>query len=571
MDRINFSLSADQSVTPAGAFAASLAVVVLDINDNDVKPFREQFKLWAGYAQPFATKIGVGPEFKALAKRVMKGDDLYGDDDDVVDFGKAVKGGEGRAALNGDTRTSREMVKLIVACARCLAKDDEKAWQYLERNVSILENPRLTSVFLSDDDSAVEIDGVGASEAAKKMRAVVQKLTGNAVKDGYFINPLKARDYAEKNPAAAEEYKKLKKILDAEVKRLVFRYVRNKAAQMVSIDEVSKFLEKQGVMHNLPRGFTGGQIDENGNFYTAEGKPLASKPMGQVRMNPKYDPAQDNTYVLYVMGYGKSEDGKELGPGRVRTTTMLQSNKERRHSQVADFIANEAKIRGKWLKDLDRRGTKEQVMAALVEMMWATSARIGGKGNQSAGEPTYGMTTLQVQHVRIKGQKILFDYTGKKNSPQPATYNLGTTEGRKVKAIVERLIEDAEPTDLLFTFRHREILRHAINKYLKSIGCPMSAHGFRRVKGTQVAMELLRKSPFTAKKAKGEKITEAAVNKWFKEEMKKVGEVLHHRNGENVTGMTAVKSYISPSVVENFYEDLGLRRPSFVPKSKEDN
>jgi hypothetical protein len=75
-------------------------------------------------------------------------------------------------------------------------------------------------------------------------------------------------------------------------------------------------------------------------------------------------------------------------------------------------------------------------------------------------------------------------------------------------------------------------------------------------------MAMLSKCPLT----KGS-VTQAQADKWVKESLTKVGDALHHRSGTKVTAMTAIKSYIDPGLLVNFYEDLGLRVPKWVPSS----
>lgn len=564
---IFISESADASSTPAGALAACLSIIVLDINDNSVSEFRSQYRQFFDLAKNFASKNGFGSEFKSVSKRIMRGDDMFGDDDDVMELGKQIR--RNRKSLYEDKAISKELFKLIIAGARNLIKDDKNAWDYLCKNISLLHNTRLTAAFVPDDDEPVKIDGLDPSSASKQMRQVYLKMTGEQPKYGYFVNPMLIPQYREKNPKLWEEYARLSKVLNRETKRLVFRYVRTKQKQHVSVDEINKFLDKQGLLHNMPRGFTGGLVDENMKFYTSTGNRLSKAPSGLVRMNPKYDPAQDNTYVLYVTGFGKTSKGGDQSNGRIRTETYNESNKKKRHAVAQQFLENENRIRAKWLKDLKRNGTKEQIMATMVELLWATSARIGGQGNKTAGETTYGLSTLVTDHVRIKGNKLLFDYIGKKKTPQPAVYMLSSQEAKLVGQIMAKLIADKEKDELVFTFRGRPVLRHSIGQYLKSLGTQMSAHSFRRVTGTRMALQILKNNPFINKAKKGE-VKETEVNRWFKTEMTKIGEALHHRNGEKVTGMTAVKSYIDPTVIENFYDSLGLRVPSFVPIPKKD-
>jgi DNA topoisomerase IB len=556
------SESADLSSSPAGALIACLATITLDINSNSITEFRNSYRTWSDNARSFASRFGFSKELKAVSTRVIKGEDIYGDDEDVIALGKAI-----RAAKNeiyADTRISREVTKLIQAGARCLVRDDESAWNYLMKNISHIKETRLTSVFLTDDDEPIQIDGLGADTASQEMKRAYQALMGNAPKSGYFVSPIQIPELRQSKPKQFEEYSRLAKVLNRETKRLVYRIVRQSGKAMLPVDEVSKALDKAGIMHNMPRGFIGGQIDENMKFYTAEGRQLDKAPAGAVKMNPNYDPAQDNTYVLYVLGYGD-----RVGAARVRTTTMNTANKAKRHAAVSEFIENEDKVRAKWLKDLKRKGTKEQLMAMMVELLFVTSARIGGPGNKSSGEKTYGLTTLTKEHVGIKGQFLLFNYTGKKLASQAASYPLGSVEGKLIAEIMKKKLADLEPGELVFTFRGKPILRQAVSKYLKSLGTKMQPHSFRRSTGTKMALQILANSPFTNKGKNGEPIKESEVNRWFKKEMEKIGEALHHRNGEKVTGMTAVKSYIDPTVISNFYESLNLRVPNFVPKAKD--
>jgi DNA topoisomerase IB len=248
---------------------------------------------------------------------------------------------------------------------------------------------------------------------------------------------------------------------------------------------------------------------------------------------------------------------------RYRTLTFLGNNKDQRHAKVSEFFKTESTSRKKWLTDLIKANSKEQVFAAMVELLYSTSCRIGGKGNATKGEPTYGLTTLQVRHLTFTPAAVEFNYSGKKSAEQHHIFKTTTPEGKKIRAILLALVKNKDDTDLVFTFKGKPVLRTTVNSYLRSLGLEITAHKFRQLAGTKVAIGVLRQAPFK----KSDKPKQAAVDKWVKEELKKVGEVLHHRTGTNVTGMTAVKSYIDPGCLVEFYDGLGLRIPSWVPAS----
>jgi ribosomal protein L16/L10AE len=65
---------------------------------------------------------------------------------------------------------------------------------------------------------------------------------------------------------------------------------------------------------------------------------------------------------------------------------------------------------------------------------------------------------------------------------------------------------------------------------------------------------------------------QSEAEKIYKKAMEKVGELLNHKTGigttEKVTGTTAIQSYIDPQLQIQFFEDLGLRTPTFLEKLK---
>lgn len=208
-----------------------------------------------------------------------------------------------------------------------------------------------------------------------------------------------------------------------------------------------------------------------------------------------------------------------------------------------------------------KKSTDEQVLAAVVELMASTAARIGGKGNATKGEPTYGLTTLLGKHVSISGNKIIFDYAGKKNASQYAVYDAKDIVSKKVLEVVRALKAKAKPDSHLFvSTKGRPITAPHIRTYIRELGIDLSPHDFRRLKGTKIAKKVFAACPFK----KGAK--QAEVDRWFKKELEEVGEALHHTSGgDKIVSSTAIKSYIDPSVMRNFYLDLGLRPLKAIP------
>ena len=179
------------------------------------------------------------------------------------------------------------------------------------------------------------------------------------------------------------------------------------------------------------------------------------------------------------------------------------------------------------------------------------------------------MSTLLLKQLKALPNGFEFNYVGKKGTHQHHVIIGTTPSNKRVIANIKNFIKGKKPTDLVFTDRGRKLTGASVNGYLKSIGVPsgITIHKFRHLAGTKLALSLLAKAPFK----KADAPTQTAVEKWLKEEMKIVGEQLHHRIGsgdnQKVTGMTAISAYISPQILKGFFNDLGLRVPKWVPKA----
>jgi hypothetical protein len=538
--KVNVSLSASKGEFEA--LVSILVTLVLAVNDNDVKHLKPLFKTWVAKAEPVMSQLKLKKQLAATFNKFLL--KAVFDDEAAVTLGKLLY--DSRHIIQQDASVPKPLLNLYEDCIRSLYKDSMPAWNRIEKNVSILKSSELNRIFLPEEEV---VDSKDLKTAIANLKKVSAKLTGRT--SNPFLNPRELMELKESNPKQITEYGKYVKIVNAAVKKEVLKFVRASGNSKVPIVEMRVHLEKKGLINNLPVGFQGGLIAETGKCYTKEGRQLDKIPFGTVVMNPKYDPSKDNTYVFH----------NPSAKIRYRTLTFLAANKQARHSKVREFFEVEKESRQKWVTDLSKAGSKEQILAAMVEILYQTSCRIGGKENKTKGEPTYGLTTLQVKHMTINPGKIELDYAGKKLAEQHHVFKTNNTDGKKVESIIKALTKGKKSTDLVFTYKGKPFLRQNVNKYLRSLGVEITAHRFRQLAGTRMALSILKKSPFKA----SQQPKQAAVEKWMKEELKKVGELLHHTTGAQVTGMTAVKSYIDPGVLETFYNDLKLRIPDWIP------
>lgn len=522
-----------------------LSIIILELNGNPIKAVAPKLRAWTADATALFKKWGIYKDANKYLNKFLLSKTLT--DTEAVELGTLLK--SAREHMVRDTTISKPKLDLLLSCVQNLHNDSESAWNRIIKNIKILEDPVLCQLY--NDDAEIEIDGMNYKEASKKLVPVAKALLGTSSR--LFLSIEEMRTLSASKPKQYQQYKDLLKVITRTVKHEIRKFVRQKNVKLVSIEEIKAHFQKIGLPNNLPIGFVGGQMDEDGRAYTAEGKLLDKIPYGKVLMNPKYDPSTDSTYVMSGIDH----------PVRYRTVTFLTGKKKERHSLVQEFINNESDYRSRWLTDLNKSNSEDQIVAAMVEIMYATSARVGERGNQSAGEPTYGLTTLLVEHVRVTPKSIIFDYKGKKLASQSAVYKGLTVESKKVISIVKDCLAGKSNTDHVFTFRKHRITRQIVASYLKEKGIPLTPHGFRRITGTKLAMQLIKKAPFKA----ADNPKQAEVERWFKNEALHIGEVLHHRSGEKITSSTAIKSYIDPEVMSNFFEGLGLRVPSWVPKT----
>lgn len=385
-----------------------------------------------------------------------------------------------------------------------------------------------------------------------------------AQKMGYSTAWLDQRQLStcRENPKFASFYTSYfdsRRQLNTIIKNEVQSFVRASGKKLVTIISLLQYLTRNKIPNNLPIGFLGGKIDELGKMYTSDDKLLNGIPYGEVVMNPKHDPDTDTTYIVSTV---------DNGSGLVvnySTVDKVKSYKDSIHAKVSDFIQDEKAYRAKWIEPLMTNSsvlTRSPIIAAMLEISYQVGCRIGGKDNETDGVPTYGLTTLMVHNVQIDSDTLSIRYLGKKKHEQSHHFKAVGTSGRKVLSIVKQLIRGKKPNDLVFVDeRGKPITDNIVRSFMKDIGLSISPHNFRHIAGTKMAIPILKGCPYTAKTA-----TQTKVDAWVRDNLKPIGEFLHHASGSGVvTGMTAVRSYIDPQVMIDFYTKLGLHVPSWVP------
>lgn len=172
--------------------------------------------------------------------------------------------------------------------------------------------------------------------------------------------------------------------------------------------------------------------------------------------------------------------------------------------------------------------TKDDPRAWLLHFEDQTAIRVGSEKDFKAKVKAYGLTTLQHEHVKLDGDKILLDFIAKEG--KKAHYEL-VDDG--LAGFLKQRLERTKPGEQLFP----DVTASTLNKYLKELagGKDYSIKDFRTFHGTRIAYEELKDYGSVA-------LTDKEKKKLVKDVCTKVSDFLHN------TPVMAKNSYIDPMV-----------------------
>lgn len=216
---------------------------------------------------------------------------------------------------------------------------------------------------------------------------------------------------------------------------------------------------------------------------------------------------------------------------------------ETKYDRMMVFARALPEIRQKIDADLRRPGLpRERVLAAVVRLLESTLIRVGNE-EYARQNQSYGLTTLQDEHVEVEGSSIHFHFRGKSGKELEVDLR-----DRRLAKIVQRC--QALPGQELFRYldgdgEPRTISSCDVNAYLREIsGQDFTAKDFRTWAGTLLAFLLLRDLP--------DPETQTQAKKDVVEVVKQVAERLGN------TPAVCRKCYIHPAVL-NAYLDAETR------------
>ena len=103
---------------------------------------------------------------------------------------------------------------------------------------------------------------------------------------------------------------------------------------------------------------------------------------------------------------------------------ILKKRWQRKQQGVKNVSQNHADIKQRVYLDLQNANEVTRLTALAVALMLETSERVGNP--HSADNGHFGITTLQKQHIKVLGSKVVLKYVAKSGVLQEKTFNNAT-------------------------------------------------------------------------------------------------------------------------------------------------
>lgn len=167
-----------------------------------------------------------------------------------------------------------------------------------------------------------------------------------------------------------------------------------------------------------------------------------------------------------------------------------EARDETKFGRMLAFSEALPRIRQRVERDLGATGLpREKVVAAVVHLLECTGIRVGNDEYARANR-SFGLTTLQDDHVRVKGSTMRFQFRGKSGKQHSVSLN-----NKRLARVVRRC--QALPGEDLFQYvdengEQQTIGSSDVNDYLReTTGEDFTAKDFRTWAGTTLALEAL--------------------------------------------------------------------------------
>ena len=282
---------------------------------------------------------------------------------------------------------------------------------------------------------------------------------------------------------------------------------------------------------------------ENGFFYRYPGtdeavrEELVLARIEALKVPPAWERvrvARSPSAKVQAVGYDSA------GRLQYRYHEKYRERKEReKFERVLDFADRLPQMRRVTSDHLRREKLdRQKVLACMTRMMNAAYFRVGEE-RYAKNNKTYGIATLRRKHLKIEGDTVIFEYTGKWGQEQ----RKAVTDAR-----LRRVVEECRDLPGYEVFKYlddsgrvRDVRSRDLNAYVKEVvGEEFTAKDFRTWAGTLIAASTLAGLGATEDARVVQKNVLSAVDE------------VAHRLGN--TRDIARASYISPRVIDHYME-----------------
>tara|TARA_B100001094_G_C18072813_1_gene741020 strand:- start:210 stop:1208 length:999 start_codon:yes stop_codon:yes gene_type:complete len=255
---------------------------------------------------------------------------------------------------------------------------------------------------------------------------------------------------------------------------------------------------------------------------------------------PAYDNVKINinkSHKIRAIGY----DTKDR-PQYIYNKYFIEEQKDKKFNHMVAFGKKFNTINQKINEDLySTKDSKEKQIAIILKLIMECHFRIGND-RYSKTNKSYGTTTLENRHIRVKGKNLEIDFIGKKK-----VRNVCTVKNKKVIKSLKEKKRTLKKNDRIFTYRKGNQYFHIkssdVNKYLKKLG-NFTAKNFRTWGANiELIIQLLKNCK------KCEPDTKKQIDSTMKKSIKVVATRLHNTPG------VCKSNYLDPELIKFFIFD----------------
>ena len=294
-------------------------------------------------------------------------------------------------------------------------------------------------------------------------------------------------------------------------------------------------------------------------YYTSREKVIQDKDYIQQIISDIYIPPAYDNVIIYIkkrkvraIGYDKDKRKQYI-----YNKDYIKKQKDKKFNHMVNFGKQFSKINKKINEDLySTKDSKEKQIAMILKLIMECHFRIGND-KYSKKYNSYGTTTLENKHVKVKKDHVIIDFIGKKK-----VRNVCTVRNKKVVKTLKEKKRTLEKNDRIFTYRsginYYNIKSSDVNKYLKQFG-KFTAKNFRTW-GANI--EFIVQINKFCKQTKMK--TKKSINECVKKTINNVACKLHN------TYSVCKSNYIDPELVNYFVEDSKKFLEHFDVNNKEE-